>query len=229
MREIFKQEMQQLGSDLLKEAEEAARAMERASQSLRDANLALAEQVIDADRRIDALERNLDEMGISLLARQAPVAGDLRTVVSALRMSATLERMGDLARHVAYVSRGRYPEKPGNAPMHELLVQMSVQAASVGRQVVELLKTKDIAIAEQIEEDDNILDDLHQKTFTILLDDSNGMTRQEVIDGVLVGRYLERYGDHCVSIARRISFLVTGVFADHDETIRETRSADYED
>lgn len=223
MREIFKQEMKDLADDLVRQGKEAARAMERSAESLRDANLALAEQVIDSDRRIDALERNLDEMGLSLLARQAPVAGDLRTVISVLRMSQTLERMGDLARHVAYVARGRYPESPSQGRLHEILVEMAERAAAVGARMVELLETHDIAIAEQIEDEDDILDQLHLETFKVLLDESNPMTRQEIIDGVLLGRYLERYGDHAVSVARRISFLVTGVFNDHDLTIREMR------
>lgn len=221
MREIFKQEMKDLVDDLLKQGQEAARAMERSTESLKSANLALAEQVIDTDRRIDALERNLDEMGISLLARQAPVASDLRTVVSVLRMSSTFERMGDLARHVAYVARGRYPNTPNQGPVYDILVKMAEQATEVGRRVVELLETRDLEVASRIEEEDDKLDELHRHIFDVILDESQPMSRQEVIDAILLSRYLERYGDHGVSIARRISFLVTGVFTEHDELIRD--------
>lgn len=221
MRELFKQEMQQLGDDLEKQGREVARSMKRATESLKDANLALAEQVIDADKRIDALERNLDEMGISLLARQAPVAADLRTVVSALRISSTLERMGDLARHVAYVARGRYPERVNTGPIYDLLVEMAEHATIVGERVAELLDTHDLSLAERIEEEDNLLDELHQKSFSLILDPANEVDRQAIIDSVLLARYMERFGDHGVSIARRITFLVTGVNAERDETIRE--------
>ncbi|WP_054953031.1 phosphate signaling complex protein PhoU [Flaviflexus massiliensis] len=221
MRELFKQEMQQLGDDLEKQGREVARSMKRATESLKDANLALAEQVIDADKRIDALERNLDEMGISVLARQAPVAADLRTVVSALRISSTLERMGDLARHVAYVARGRYPERVNTGPIYDLLVEMAEHATIVGERVAELLDTHDLSLAERIEEEDNLLDELHQKSFSLILDPANDVDRQAIIDSVLLARYMERFGDHGVSIARRITFLVTGVNAERDETIRQ--------
>ncbi|MGO1622946.1 phosphate signaling complex protein PhoU [Flaviflexus sp.] len=219
MREIFKQEMQQLGDDLLKQGREAARSMEGAAESLKHANLARAEQVLDADKRIDALERNLDEMGISLLARQAPVAADLRTVVSALRISSTLERMGDLARHVAYVARGRYPERVNSGEVYDLLVEMAEHATIVGHRVAELLDSHDLELAERIEEEDSILDKLHQKSFSLILDEERHMERQELIDTVLLARYMERYGDHGVSIARRITFLVTGIHAERNMSI----------
>ena len=225
VREIFRQEMQQLGDDLLKQGRETARSMERAAESLKDANISLAEQVIDADKRIDALERNLDEMGISLLARQAPVAADLRTVVSVLRISSTLERMGDLARHVAYVARGRYPERVNSGPVYDLLISMAEHATVVGQRVAELLDSRDLSLAETIEEEDSILDELHHKSFDLILDDSLNLSRQEVVDTVLLARYMERFGDHGVSIARRITFLVTGVLAERNESIRELQDS----
>ncbi|MPV37580.1 phosphate signaling complex protein PhoU [Georgenia subflava] len=210
MRVIFKQEMQQLGDDLTRMSRQVATAIERATAALETADLTLAEQVIDADRRIDELERQLDEQGISLLARQGPVATDLRIVVSGLRLSATLERMGDLARHVAYVARGRYPENPTPGPMREILIKMARQATLVSQQVTQLLETRDLALAASIEADDDVLDQLHRESFQVILDDDVPMTRQQLVDAVLLGRYLERFGDHGVSVARRISYLVTG-------------------
>lgn len=210
MREIFKQEMEQLGEELLTMAQLMCSAIEKATQALETADLTLAEEVIDADSRIDEIERNLDERGVSLLARQQPVATDLRIVVSALRLSATMERMGDLARHLAYVARGRYPEVASTGRMQEILRQMGEQAVKVARQVVELLETRDLNLAEKIEADDDVLDRLHRESFQVVLDDDEHLTRQQLVDAVLLGRYLERFGDHGVSVARRISFLVTG-------------------
>lgn len=210
MREIFKTELQELGDNMLAMAKHMAKAIDHATTALRTADLMLAEQVIDADKRIDQLERELDDRGVSLLARQAPVAGDLRVVVTALRMSATIERMGDLARHVAYVARGRYPELAAVGRLNDILVEMGVQASKVGHEVVELLETRDLNLAAQIEREDEVLDDLHRRSFTVILDEGEAMTRQQVVDAVLVGRYLERFGDHGVSVARRMSYLVTG-------------------
>ncbi|MFT0848376.1 phosphate signaling complex protein PhoU [Actinomycetaceae bacterium L2_0104] len=215
MRHEFRKEMSLLEDTLKLQAREAANAMKRAAASLKDANLALAESVIDADRHIDFLERNVDDMGISLLARQAPVAGDLRTVVSAMRLAATLERMGDLARHVAYIARGRFPQTATDGPAYDLLTNMADAAAAVGKKVSELVETQDLAIAKEIEDDDEILDTYHRQSFDLVLDESNQLSRQEVVDVVLLGRFLERYGDHAVSVARRMTFLVTGFTQDH--------------
>ena len=110
--QIFNQELKQLGSDLQSMAAQVATAIERASESLRNGDLIVAEQVIDADERINDLQRDIDDMCVMLLARQQPVADNLRTVISALRMAQTLERQGDLARHLATIARGRYPEPP---------------------------------------------------------------------------------------------------------------------
>ncbi|MHB1064806.1 MAG: phosphate signaling complex protein PhoU [Georgenia sp.] len=210
MREIFKFEMQELRDGLLDMARDMAKAIDHATTAMRTADLRLAEQVIDADERIDARERELDDRGVSLLARQAPVATDLRVVVTALRMSATLERMGDLARHVAYVARGRYPELATTGRMHDILLEMGVQASKVGQQVVELLETRDLSLAAEIEREDDLLDELHRRSFEVVLDENESLTRQQLVDAVLVGRYLERFGDHGVSVARRMSYLITG-------------------
>ncbi|MFC5370843.1 phosphate signaling complex protein PhoU [Arcanobacterium bovis] len=221
MREQFYQQMNQLAETLVVEAKAAAKAMSGAAEALRDANLTKAEKVIDADRKIDLLERTVDEMGVSLLARQAPVASDLRIVVSALRLSATLERMGDLARHVAYIARGRYPDVAVPGDVHKLLVTMADHAAAVGKNVAELVETRDLSLAAQIVEEDDVLDDLHAKSFQIVLDDSQELTRQEIVDIVLLGRYLERYGDHAVSVARRMNFLVKGLGNDGSDPFAE--------
>ncbi|MFH5824939.1 phosphate signaling complex protein PhoU [Georgenia sp. AZ-5] len=210
MREIFKQEMEQLREGLVAMSGSVATAIEKATTALRTADLTLAEEVIDADRQIDALERELDEHGISLLARQQPVATDLRIVVSGLRLSATLERMGDLARHIADVARGRYPETATTGRMQEILDRMGEQATKVGRQVNQLLETRDLELAAAIERDDDIIDRLHRESFQVVLDDNEALTRQQLVDSVLLGRYLERFGDHGVSVARRVSYLVTG-------------------
>ncbi|WP_127126548.1 phosphate signaling complex protein PhoU [Georgenia sp. SYP-B2076] len=210
MREIFKQEMLQVGEDLLRMAQHMATAIDDATTALRTADLTLAEQVIDADQRIDEIQRRLDDHGISLLARQQPVATDLRIVVSGLRLSSTIERMGDLARHVAYVARGRYPELATTGQMRDVLTEMGVQATKVGKQVVQLLESRDLSLAAAIEHDDDVLDELHRRSFTVILDESEPMTRQQLVDAVLLGRYLERFGDHGVSVARRVSYLVTG-------------------
>ncbi|VEG74154.1 phosphate signaling complex protein PhoU [Actinomyces slackii] len=210
MRDIFNQELQQLGSDLESMASQVATAIERAAESLRHSDIVIAEQVIDADERINDLQRDIDDLCVMLLARQQPVAGDLRNVISALRMAQTLERQGDLARHVAAIARGRYPEPPVPEPILGLILQMADLAVQAGQNVAQLVSSRDLELAAAIQAGDAELDALHRRSFQMILDPAHDMSRQQVIDAVLMGRFLERFGDHSTSVARRVAYLVSG-------------------
>ena len=219
MRDIFNQELKQLGNDLESMAEQVSTAVERAAESLRNGDLIVAEQVIDADERINELQRDIDELCVMLLARQQPVAGDLRNVISALRMAQTLERQGDLARHIAAIARGRYPEQPVPEPIFSLMLEMSDGAVQAARDVARLVANRDLDLARTIQRNDEELDALHRRSFQLILDPANELDRQQVVDAVLLGRFLERFGDHATSVARRMTFLVSGeaVAQTHDD------------
>lgn len=214
MREIFEAELQQVGDDLADMSRLVESAISRAGVALLTADLQLAQAVIADDRRIDQLERDLDERCVLLLAQQQPVATDLRVVVSALRMSASLERMGDLARHIAQVARGRFPQHAMAPIVEGTFAAMQDAATRVARRTTTLLTTRDLDVASNIQRDDDLLDQLHQDTFQSLFSDSWTGTTQETVDVTLVGRYYERFGDHGVSVARRVVYLVTGDFAE---------------
>lgn len=214
MRHIFTAEMTALGEDLTRMARLVESAIGSAGTALLTADRELAETVIAGDHEIDAIERDLDERCIDLLARQQPVARDLRIVVSALRMSSSLERMGDLARHLAAVARLRYPDVAVPEAMLPTFREMHVGAVRVAGEVTAVLESYDLEIAEAIERDDDLLDRLHGETFTATLDERLDLSPQERVDATLCARYLERFGDHGVSIARKVVFLVTGDFAD---------------
>lgn len=213
MREIFEAELKQLGDDLVAMSRRVEHAIGAAGEALLRQDLALAESVIADDLAIDALERDLDERCVLLLAQQQPVATDLRVVVSALRMSATLERMGDLARHVAQVARGRYPNAAIDPALTGVFTEMNEAARRVAQRTTQVLSSHDLPEAEGIERDDDLLDSLHEETFRVLLGPSWSGTAQQTVDVTLLGRYYERFGDHAVSVARRIVYLVTGEFA----------------
>lgn len=213
MRAIFRQELEQLGDHLIEMSRLVASAVDAAAKSLKTADLGLAEKVIDDDEKINELERTVDDLCISLLARQQPVATDLRIVVTGLMMSTTLERMGDLARHVAYVARGRYPRTACSDELARLVNKMGDQASTMAQLVMTLMESRDLAEAARIESEDDRLDSLHREVFTRVLNPEHEMERQELIDAILLARFLERFGDHCVSLARRTSFLVTGDFS----------------
>ncbi len=210
MRDIFDAELKQLGEDLVAMSGRVEQAVTSAGVALLTADLQLAESVIADDLAIDALERDLDDRCVRLLAQQQPVATDLRVVVTALRMSASLERMGDLARHIAQIARLRYPVAAVPQGLEATFTQMQDAAVRVARRTTTLLETRDLGLAESIEQDDDLLDQLHTDTFTAMLAGDWDRPAQATVDVTLLGRYYERFGDHAVSVARRIVYLVTG-------------------
>lgn len=210
MRAIFDQELEQVGNDLLQMAKHVADAIKNASQALTTGDLELAQRVIEADAKVDELERTLDERCIMLLARQQPVATDLRIIVSSLRMSSSIERMGDLARHIGQVVRLRYPEAAIPDAAKPVFADLAAAAIKVANDIVELLETHDLQLAAAVERDDDVLDALHTETFKITLADSWRGSVAQTVDVTLLARFFERFGDHAVSVARRITYLVTG-------------------
>ena len=210
VRAIFVQELEQVGDDLLQMGSHVADAIRDATTALMTSDLELAERVIAADAAIDELERELDDRCVMLLARQQPVATDLRVIVSALRLSATIERMGDLARHIAQVARLRYPEPAIPEGAQPVFAGLCDAAIKVSTDVVQLLETHDLQLAAAIEQDDDVLDQLHTETFRITLAESWQGTTAQTVDVTLLARFFERFGDHGVAVARRISYMVTG-------------------
>ncbi|MER6452733.1 phosphate signaling complex protein PhoU [Streptomyces sp900105245] len=210
MREAYHEELASIGEGLVEMARLVGSAVGRATAALMDADLALAESVITADVRVDELQREIEERAIGLLARQQPVATDLRTVVTALRMSADLERAGDLAAHVAKLARLRHPERAVPGDLHRTVLEMGQLAQRLMAQAAEILVTRDVEAALQMEHDDDRMDELHRMIFQHLLDDRWKHGVETAVDVTLVGRYYERFADHAVSVARRVVYLVTG-------------------
>lgn len=210
MRQLFTAELEALGQDLVAMSRLVGTAIDDAGTALLTADLALAEQVIAADHAIDAMEKDLDERCVLLIAQQQPVASDLRTIVAALRMSASLERMGDLARHLAEIARLRYPSPTVPAALHDLFRRLHDGAVRIAGEVTAVLESRDVAMARAIDDDDDLLDRLHEETFAATLGGTLDLTPQQVVDVTLAARYFERFGDHAVSVAGRVVYLVTG-------------------
>jgi len=213
MRDAFQDDLDSISTMLVEMANRVGRAMGTATTALLEANLKLAEQVITEDSLIDSLQHELDAKALSLLATQQPVARDLRTIVTSLRMSADIERMGDLAHHIAKVARMRYPSSAVPAELRQTVQDMGDIAQAIIAKVISVIETRDTVAALQVEKDDDDMDKLHRKMFAVLLDDSWSHGIETAIDMTLLGRYYERCADHAVSVARRIYFLVTGEYA----------------
>ena len=190
--------------------QDVRKAINGAGNALLNSDLEAAQAVIDGDIEIDALESSVIDQCVKLLAKQNPVATDLRVVVSTLRLAATFERMGDLARHIAETARRTYPQSPLTDDAKQLFTEMQEFLTMTADRMVAMLQDRNTAIAEQVIVDDDKLDALHQKTFDLMLSDEWQGTKQQLIDLVLLGRYMERLGDHAVSAARRVVFIVSG-------------------
>jgi phosphate transport system protein len=210
MREQFHGELQEISDGMVEMARLVGSAIARATTALLDADLALAESVIAADERIDALNIELEERAVTLLARQQPVATDLRVIVTSLQMTADLERMGDLARHVAKLARLRYPASAVPPEARSTIVQMGQVAERIVAKVGSVIASRDLDVAEQLETDDDVMDQLHRDVFALLMSPNWTYGIETAIDITLCGRYYERFADHGVVVARLVSYLVTG-------------------
>ena len=210
MRDAFHEELDAIQATLVTMGEMVAVAMERSSAALLNADVKLAEQVISEDEKLDTIQHDLEARAINLMARQQPVAQDLRILVTSLRMSADLERMGDLCHHIAKLARMRYPAVAVPPELVSTIENMGKTAKKIIEKSTHVVKTQDLQAAIELETDDDEMDKLHRALFVALLDDSWSHGIEAAIDMTLLGRYYERCADHAVSISRRVYFLVTG-------------------
>ncbi len=210
MREVFQQELREVQDRLVEIATLVQVSIENAVSAFNESNVALAETVIADDDKIDELTVSLDELAINILARQQPVARDLRIVVSALRISASLERMGDMSEHIAQLARYRFPEKVVPKTLRSTFAEMGRLDVEVARKLTRLLETEDVRIAEEIRNDDDRIDELHLSVFEKVLGESWKGGAEDTVDATLASRYHERFADHAVSIAKKVQYLATG-------------------
>jgi len=216
MREVFHQSLEELQNGLVEIAELVATAMERATTAFGTSDVTLAEEVIDADSIIDDRALALDELAIEILARQQPVARDLRIVVMSLRVSASLERMGDIAEHIAQLTRMRFPERAIPKGLKGTFTKMGELDVDVARTLADLLRTENLDLAERIRNADDDIDELHIAVFEKVLSDSWQGEAAATVDATLASRYHERFADHAVSVAKKVVYLATGDWAGDD-------------
>ena len=219
MREVFHQSLEDVQGRLVEIAELVTIAIDKATRAFGTSDVALAEEVIEADAIIDEKAVELDELAIEILARQQPVARDLRIVVSALRMSASLERMGDIAEHIAQLTRMRFPERAIPKGLKSTFLKMGELDVEAARQLTELLRSQDGDLIDEIRNADDKLDELHVSVFEKVLSDSWQGDPSATVDATLASRYHERFGDHAVSVAKKVAYLSTGDWTSSTDTI----------
>ncbi|MCE0765824.1 phosphate signaling complex protein PhoU [Pseudonocardia kujensis] len=210
MRDAYTEQLDELADALAGMCEDVATAMEKATRALLDANLRLAEEVIDEDIRIDEIRHSAEERAFALLVLQAPVATDLRIVVSAIHGAGDIERMGDLALHVAQAARRRHPQPVLPEEIAPYFAEMGRVGVALARKAGAVIRSRDLAAAAELESDDDAMDDLHKHMFTVLMDRNWDHGVEAAVDVTLLARFYERYADHAVAVARRIVYVVTG-------------------
>ncbi|MCV7171744.1 phosphate signaling complex protein PhoU [Mycobacterium manitobense] len=217
MRTAYHEQLDSLTRQLGEMCGLAGTAMERATQSLLQADLVLAEQVISDHEQIAALSVRAEESAFVLLALQAPVAGDLRSVVGSIQIVADVDRMGALALHVAKIARRRHPQHVLPEEVNGYFAEMGRVAVELGNAAQEVLLTRDPEKAARIQEEDDAMDDLHRHLFTVLMDREwkHGVT--PAVDVTLLSRFYERFADHAVEVARRVIFQVTGTYPTEEQ------------
>ena len=208
MREVFHDTLEDIQGRLAEISELVTEAIEKATAAFASGDVSLAEDVIANDDRIDAIET---------LAMQQPVAQDLRVIVTALRVSASLERMGDLAEHIAQLVRSRYPERAIPKGLKKTFTKMGELDVQVARTLTKLLKTQDLQYATLIRDTDDDIDELHASVYERVLADTFTGEIPHAIDATLASRYHERFADHAVSVAKKVVYLATGDWAGSDD------------
>jgi phosphate transport system protein len=210
VRDQYQDQLAALGAALADMCLQVATAMELATRALLEADLQLAEKVIAEDLRIDDMRTDAEEKAFGLLALQSPVATDLRVVISAIHGAGDIERMGDLALHVAQAARRRHPQPVLPAEVAPYFAEMGRIGAALARKAADVIRTRDVETAATLEADDDAMDDLHRHIFSLLMAPSWSYGVAPAVDITLLGRFYERYADHAVTVARRVVYVVTG-------------------
>jgi phosphate transport system protein len=188
----------------------AAGALNRATTAMLDGRVRLAEQVIAGDARIDAMRAQLEEVATDALLFHSPVAGDLRAVVSAIRAAGDIERMGDLALHVAQVVSMRHPQPVLPPEVRDDFAQMGTVAVQLALKAAEVARSRNVILAVELDADDDAMDKLHRHMFAVLMDPSWPHGVPAAVDITLLARYYERFADHAVVVAGHTVYAVTG-------------------
>jgi phosphate transport system protein len=210
MRQADSDQLETINADLVEVTRLVGSAMNRATQALLDADLQLAEAVIDFDAKVDILTASIEERCFELVALKTSTSADLRSILGSMKMSSSLERMGDLAEHVAKQARMRHPKVAVPQEVRGTFAEMGGLAEAIVNKTGSVIATKDVSMCADIARHDEDMDRLHRELFTIVLSPSWKYGVEEAIDVTLLSRFYERYADHAVSVSKRVVTIVTG-------------------
>jgi phosphate transport system protein len=210
VREVFQRELHEVQDRLVEISESVAVIIEKSTQAFLGNEVAKADEAIALSEANEEKALALDELVIKILSRQSPVARDLRILVSALRISASLERMGALASHIASIARYRFPGSAVPESLRATFEEMGALDVKLARKVTEVLSNTDVDLARAIQAEDERVDELHRNVFDVVLSSDWKENSMFTVDVTLASRYFERFADHVVDISSKVSYLTTG-------------------
>jgi phosphate transport system protein len=212
LRVSFQTELEQLRTSLLEEGELALRAVRGSINALRESDPELADEVIAFDDEVDQAYLAIEQGIESLLARQTPVAVDLRLVLAVLHSNLHLERMADLCVTVAKLTKLAHGLPP-DEPLIEAFDEMASRAEQMIRVALDSFANRDVEGAESLVELDELIDRTNRRVVSYVLDLGGDPDRREWgLRMIIISRCLERIGDHAVDIGEQVAYLVTGEF-----------------
>ena len=210
MREGFHDDLSRLGGQLADMCGTAADAMRQATQALLTADLPLAEQVLAADADLDARRARCEADAYALLALQAPVARDLREVLAAVYCAEKIERMGDLAAHVADTARYTHPEHAVPTALEPVFGELGEITSRMADRVADLIRTSAEGAYTELRATDETVDALHAQVLAAVTDEQWEHGQQPAVTLALATRFYERFADQAVSVAKRLDYAATG-------------------
>jgi len=214
---MFQNELSEVQERLVDLSESVNDIMEKASQAFLNTDLKKAEEAIALSEVNEERALVIDELAIRILSKESPASRDLRVLVAALRISASLERMGALAGHIATIARFRYPESAVPESMRETFSEMGALDIALGKRLTELLRNTDVDLARTIQSEDARVDELHRLVFEMVLSPDWTGDAMHTVDVTLASRYHERFADHVVDISAKVAYLTTGEWAELEE------------
>ena len=214
-RSTFHNQLDDIQRDLIRVAARVTETIMRGTQALLDLDLAAAQAIIEGDEEIDSLTLDIEERCFTILARQQPMAGDMRAVVTAIRLTSEIERSGDLMVNVGKAVRRLYGSRvPPELRGH--LEAMATEAVRLYQMAMDAYAQGDATLASALDDMDDRLDQIHKDYMQAILElHADVQDVQVAVQLALVGRYYERIGDHAVNIGERVQYMVTGWLPEH--------------
>jgi phosphate transport system protein len=212
-RVAFREELRELEERALQGLDMVVNSLERVMEALQHQDVELAEMVVEDDDRIDGRYLEVHQGILSLLARQAPVATDLRLVAALLDVIKHVERMGDQCVNIAKVIPLTGHEPPTDRAMLETLAEMGRHAASLVEQSKRAFASRNVELAQDLVTRDEAINRLQREVFRLAIEiGEDADSREWAMTMLLVARAIERIGDNAVDIGEQTAFVVTGLF-----------------